>query len=125
MATTYFSCCKVIPHKVSIIDKIDAKIEKIIHVSIANFVILHQKQKKEYNMDQEKNRKKNFHRHLTSKAINCILRKTIIMVDFDIIDINEAIDGLSYEEQLNYLKEKGILNDEEFAAQKAKLLGSK
>ena len=28
------------------------------------------------------------------------------MVDFDIIDINEAIDGLSYEEQLNYLKEK-------------------
>lgn len=28
------------------------------------------------------------------------------MVDFDVIDINEAIDGLSYEEQLNYLKEK-------------------
>lgn len=28
------------------------------------------------------------------------------MVDFDIIDINEAIDGLSYEEKLEYLKER-------------------
>ena len=28
------------------------------------------------------------------------------MIDFDIIDINEYIDGLSYEEQLEYLKEK-------------------
>lgn len=28
------------------------------------------------------------------------------MVDYDIIDINEAIDGLSFEEQLEYLKER-------------------
>ena len=29
------------------------------------------------------------------------------MIDFYLIDINEAIDGLSYEEKLEYLKEKG------------------
>ena len=35
------------------------------------------------------------------------------MVDFDIIDINEAIDGLSYEEKLEYLKERvDEVNDE-------------
>ena len=28
------------------------------------------------------------------------------MIDFDIIDINEAIDGLSYEEQLEYLNDR-------------------
>ena len=28
------------------------------------------------------------------------------MIDFDLIDINEAIDGLSYEEKLEYLKER-------------------
>ncbi len=28
------------------------------------------------------------------------------MIDFDITDINEAIDGLSYEEQLEYLNDK-------------------
>lgn len=28
------------------------------------------------------------------------------MIDFDIIDINEAIDGLSYEEQLGYLNDR-------------------
>ena len=28
------------------------------------------------------------------------------MVDFDIIDINETIDGLSYEEKLEYLQER-------------------
>ncbi len=34
------------------------------------------------------------------------------MVDFDIIDINEAIDGLSYEEKLEYLKEREVeIND--------------
>ena len=28
------------------------------------------------------------------------------MIDFDIIDINEAMDGLSYEEQLDYLNDR-------------------
>ncbi len=30
----------------------------------------------------------------------------MIMIDFDIIDINEAIEGLSYEEQLEYLNDR-------------------
>jgi predicted AlkP superfamily phosphohydrolase/phosphomutase len=34
------------------------------------------------------------------------------MVDYDIIDINEYIDGLSYEEQLEYLKDKEAEIDE-------------
>ena len=28
------------------------------------------------------------------------------MIDYDIIDINEAIEGLSYEEQLEYLNDR-------------------
>ena len=28
------------------------------------------------------------------------------MIDFDIIDINEAIEGLSYKEQLEYLNDR-------------------
>lgn len=34
------------------------------------------------------------------------------MIDYDIIDINEYIDGLSYEEQLEYLKDKEAEIDE-------------
>lgn len=34
------------------------------------------------------------------------------MVDFDIIDVNEAIDGLSYEEKIAYLNDKEMeIND--------------
>ena len=28
------------------------------------------------------------------------------MIDYDILDINEAIEGLSYEEQIKYLNDK-------------------
>lgn len=28
------------------------------------------------------------------------------MINFDIIDINEAIDGMTYEKQMDYLKKK-------------------
>ena len=32
--------------------------------------------------------------------------KTYIMIDYDILDINEAIEGLSYEEQIKYLDDR-------------------
>ena len=37
------------------------------------------------------------------------------MIDFDVIDINEAIDGLSYEEQLKYLNDTESYIDKESA----------
>lgn len=37
------------------------------------------------------------------------------MIDFDITDINEAIDGLSYEEQLEYLNDTESYIDKESA----------
>ena len=35
------------------------------------------------------------------------------MIDFDIVDVNEAIDGLSYEEQLKYLNDTENCIDKE------------